>query len=194
MHLILGFVFCSRSHQLEPLLKRIDGYVHRNAFNFYAVAHLSEGLNFCSRSQFISKGLVSKMSQNKWFMNIFDFNFGFNFLESLTFLARNILHSHHISFLDPYFLESHTPAQLLWLRTWSGQKYFRSRLPFGSLRVRSFHTPFRCLFTAFIFFFFCNPVGVAQWGPTGPIGCTSPSGLYTGPLWVRYKNPRRGFL
>lgn len=85
MHLILGFVFCSRSHQLEPLLKRIDGYVHRNAFNFYAVAHLSEGLNFCSRSQFISKSLVSKMSQNKWFMNIFDFNFGFNFLESLTF-------------------------------------------------------------------------------------------------------------
>ena len=27
MHLILGFVLCSRSHQLEPLLKRIDGYV-----------------------------------------------------------------------------------------------------------------------------------------------------------------------
>ena len=116
------------------------------------------------------------MSQNKWFMNIFDFNFGFNFLESLTFLARNILHSHHISFLDPYFLESHTPAQLLWLRTWSGQKYFRSRLPFGSLRVRSFHTPFRCLFTAFIFFFF-QPRRGCPMGPVGPHWLYKPFGL-----------------
>ena len=29
-----NLTFCSRSHQLEPLLRRIEGYVHRNAFNF----------------------------------------------------------------------------------------------------------------------------------------------------------------
>ena len=113
-------------------------------------------VKFCSRSQFISKGLVSKWVKISGLWNIFDFNFGFN------------------------FLESHTPAQLLWLRTWSGQKYFRSRSPFGSLRVRSFHTPFRCLFTAFIFFFF--PKGC----PMGPVG---PHWLYK-PLGLVHRTPK----
>ena len=124
--------------------------------------------------------LVSKMSQNKGFMNIFDFNFGFNFLESLTFLAwfptffwPEIFCTRTTFLLDPYFLESHTPAQLLWLRTWSGQKYFRSRSPFGSLRVRSFHTRSGACSPHF----FLQPHRGCPMGPVGPHWVYKPFGL-----------------
>ena len=179
MHPILGLFSAVAHINLSHFWDALTG-MYRNAFNFYAVAHLSEGLNFCSRSQFISKGLVSKMSQNKWFMEYFWLNFGFNFLESLTFLARNILHSH-------------TPAQLLWLRTWSGQKYFRSRSPFGSLRVRSFHTRSGACSPPFFFFFFSTPTGLPM-GPVGPHWLYKPFGLvHRTPLGSGIKIPFADF-
>ena len=151
MHPILGFVFCSRS----PFRR----------------------VNFCSRSQFISKGLVSKTSKISGLWNIFDFNF----LESLTFLARNILHSH-------------TPAQLLWLRTWSGQSIFVVAHPLVPFRFAHF-TPVQVLGSPHsFFFFFSNPYGVANGALRAPLVVQALRACTPDPFGVRYKNPRRGFL
>ena len=99
------------------------------------------------------------MSQNKWFMNIFDFNFGFNFLESLTFLARNILHSHHISFWTHIFWSRTHPHNYFDFAPEVAKSIFVVAYPSGSLISH----PVQVLVHRIFFFF--NPVGVAQWGP-----------------------------
>ena len=127
------------------------------------------------------KGLVSKMSQNKWFMNILDFNFGFNFLESLTFLDpifSGVAHTRTIT------LTSH----LKWPKVFS--QSLTLRFPSGSLISH----PFRCLFTAFFFFFFSTPQGLPNGARRTPLVVQALRACTPDPFGVRYKNPLRGFL
>ena len=137
-------------------------------------------VKFCSRSQFISKGLVSKMSQNKWFMEYFDFIL--DLISGIAHIfARNILHSR--THPHNYFDFAPEVAKSIFVVA-------HPSVPFGFAHF----TPRSGACSPLSFFFFSNPYGVANGARRTPLVVQALRACTPDPFGVRYKIREGDFI